>query len=134
MAPGILGALLAVIPQTSLAQTASGPSGDARILVDVNLGAADSLAHDRTFRSQFLTFSEVGSTFATYSEPSPSASFGVGGSFMLTRWFGVGVAYSHTTYEDVAGLEGDDSPSHVLRRFGDRQRRDGRAETPGRSD
>jgi hypothetical protein len=101
----ILGALLVVIPRTSLAQTANRPPEDARILVDVNLfGTGESLAKNRQFQSKFIKFSEPGSSLATYPKPSRATSFGVGGSFMLTRMVGVGVSYSRTTHEDVAEL------------------------------
>jgi hypothetical protein len=69
-------------------------------------GTAESLAQDREFQSRFLAFSEPGSVFATYPQPSRANSFvDVGGSFMLTRRFGVGVNYSHSSREDVAGLK-----------------------------
>ena len=104
VAPGILVAVLLMIPRTSLAQT---PSDDARIFVDVNFGTAASLAKDREFQSRFVVFSEAGSSFATYPEPSPAnlAFVEVGGSYRLTRWIGVGISYSRTAYEDVAGLK-----------------------------
>jgi hypothetical protein len=98
----ILGALV-VIPRTSLAQ--NRPLTDGRILVDVNIGTATSLAKDREFQSRFLTFSEIGSEFASYPKPSGAMEFDVGGSYMLTRWLGVGVSYTHTAYEDGADLK-----------------------------
>jgi hypothetical protein len=105
---GILVALLVMTPRTSVGQTANPPSGVARISVDVNLlGMAASLANDRRFQSRFLKFGEIGSSFATYPEPSLGTPFpllDVGGSFMLTRWLGVGATYSRTIYEDDAGL------------------------------
>lgn len=100
----ILGALLVVIPRTSLAQTVTRPE-EARILVDVNVGTASSLAKDREFQSRFLTFSEIGSEFASYPKPSGAIEFDLGGSYMLTRRFGVGVSYTHTAYEDGADLK-----------------------------
>jgi hypothetical protein len=103
----ILGALLVVIPRTSLAQTVKRPPEDARILVDVNVyGSAESLAKDREFQSRFLVFSEAGSAFASYPKPSRANTFlDVGGSVMLNRWWGGGVNYSRTSREDVVGLK-----------------------------
>ena len=105
LALGILVALLVGIPRTSPAQTAP-PSDDARIVVDVNVfGSADSLANNREFQSRFLRFGEIGSSFATYPEPSRAITFvDVGGSYRMTRWTSVGVSYSRTAREDGAGM------------------------------
>lgn len=105
LALGILVALVVGIPRTSPAQTAP-LWDDARIVVDVNpFGSADSLAKDREFQSRFLRFGEVGSSFATYPRPSRATTFvDVGGSYRMTRWTSVGVAYSRTAHEDGAVL------------------------------
>ena len=48
---------------------------DPRYDADVNLlGTADSLSHDREFQSRFVTFSEAGSSVATYPKPSRATS------------------------------------------------------------
>ena len=99
----ILVGVLVMIPGASLAQ--NRPWDDGRILVDVSFGTATSLAKDREFQSRFLTFSEIGSEFASYPKPTGAIEFDVGGSYMLTRWFGVGVSYTHTAYEDGADLK-----------------------------
>ena len=109
VAPGILVAVLLMIPRTSPAQTANRSSDEARILLEVNLlGTAASLAKDREFQSRSITFGEVGSSFATYPKPSratPFAFVDVGGSFTLNRWTGFGVNYSRAEHEDVAALK-----------------------------
>jgi hypothetical protein len=105
LALGILVVLLAV-PRTSLAQAANPIADDARIVVDVNvLGSTDSLAKDRQFQSRFIRFGEVGSSFATYPEPSRTITFvDVGVSYRLTPWSSVGIAYSRTDRDDGVGL------------------------------
>ena len=103
LAQALLVGVLVMIPGASLAQ--NRPSDEGRILVDVNVGGATSLAKGREFQSRFITFSEVGSEFATYPKPSGAIEFDVGGSYMLTRWFGVGISYTHTSYEDGADLK-----------------------------
>lgn len=105
LAMGLLVALLVMIPEPSLAQIPGWPPDPGQILIDVNFGMADSLAKDREFRSRFITFGEVGSSIARYPTPSLAGTFvDIGGSFMVTRTYGVGVSYSRTSYEDVVGL------------------------------
>jgi hypothetical protein len=72
------------------------------------LGTAAPLANEREFQSRFIRFGEIGNYFATYPEPSRATPFplvDVGGSFMLARWIGVGLTYSRTAHEEVAGLK-----------------------------
>jgi hypothetical protein len=102
---GVVVALLVMIPRTSLAQTAAWYPDETRFLIDVNFGAADSLAKDREFRSRFVRFGEAGSATASYPTPSRGTTFvDIGGTFMVTRMYGFGISYSRNSYDDVAGL------------------------------
>jgi hypothetical protein len=106
LALGILVGVLVTIPRTSLAQ-AIGSWDDGRIVVDVNpFGTASSLSRDREFQGRAITFGEIRSSVATYPEPSLATPFllDVGGSFRLSEWFAVGVAYSRIEHEDAVGL------------------------------
>jgi hypothetical protein len=98
-------ALLMAVPAQSLGQQSVPPRRDARFLVDVNFGMADSLAKDREFRSRFTTFGEVGVSSASYPAPSRRATLvDIGGSFRVAPAYAVGVSYNRTFFEDVVGL------------------------------
>ena len=107
---GLLGGLLLMIPGTSVAQVSQvdwGPllPGEPRFRLDVNFGMADSLAKDREFNSRFISFGELGTANAHYPTPSTTATFvDIGGSYMFSRTYGVGAAYSRTSWDDVVGL------------------------------
>lgn len=102
----ILGALMVGVPRTGMAQTASPPPDEARIRLDVNVGSGEPFSESREFRSRFIVFSEAGSAFATYPKPSRENMFvDVGGSFNLNRQLGVGINYSRTSREEIAGLK-----------------------------
>ena len=111
-APGVLIAALLLTPGTSSAQgpvRASRPPrpDESRIFIDVNLsGQSSSVAGARVFTSKFVKFSEAASATAKYPKPghelSPLAD--VGGTFMLSRFLGVGASYSRVVYDDGADL------------------------------
>ena len=106
----LLAAAILLIPRATHAQATppATPPNEPRLFIDVNLfGTAQSASKSREFRSEFLLFSERGSSKATYPEPS-GASFPlleVGAGWRFTRSFALAASYARTVYTDVANLE-----------------------------
>ena len=106
----ILMTVVLTAPGTSEAQAPATPVAPPelpRTYVDVNfLGYADPHGRSKTFENYALTFGEVATFKAMYPKPSQSGLFPayVGGGFMLSRLFAVGMSYSRMSTDRVVDV------------------------------
>ena len=92
--------VLLLLPASAFSQTARRGGG----WVDVNIGVASSGAGETVFTYETTLYQEKLGLAAAYPKPSRGADFDFGGGYMFTPLIGLGVTFSGTAHQDIAGL------------------------------
>ena len=72
--------------------------------LDVNIGGAQSVQGAQVFTFSTTIYQEAAAFSAAYPKASRGADFDFGGGFLFVPNFGVGVSFSGTAHNDIAGL------------------------------
>ena len=101
---GLLGTVLAFIPQSALAQVSPYPNPPPRFFVEADVaGLLETNTSNRTFERRSALFGEISSMQVVYPSPSrPGFPVHLGGGVLLHRRLGAGVAYNRHSTSDGA--------------------------------
>jgi len=94
---------LALLVLAAAMMLPSGAAAQERLWFDVNFGVSMPTDKDFTTSSRYDIYAEPADFSVDYSAPRGPV-FDIGGGFMVTPMFGVGVSFSRSTHEDTPFL------------------------------